>query len=115
MIDKAYRLTMKAIGGKELTDDEAKYLRERNAKYELVRYVYMEKMKHEGSGLTDFHFTPGDSFVDTPIIDIVNDLMKFNEAIKNGNYEVADFEDLDWNDDPSAHKPPHSGRRKTTL
>ena len=115
MIDKALTIAMKAMSGRELADDEAKYLRERNAKYELIRYVYMEKMKHEGSGLTNFHFTPGDSFVDTPIIDIVNDLMKFNEAIKNGNYEVADLEDLDWNDDPSAHKPPHSGRQKTTL
>jgi hypothetical protein len=40
----------------------------------------------------------------------VNDLMKFNEAIKNGNYEAVDFEDLDWE-----HNPPHSGKEKTTL
>lgn len=110
MFDKAFELTMKALGGKELTADEQKYVRERNAKYELVRYVYMEKMKHEGSGLTDFHFTPGDSFVDTPIIDIVNGLLKLNEAIKNGDYEVADFGDSN-----RKHKPPHSGRQKTTL
>ena len=110
MFDKALTIAMKAMSGKELADDETTYLRERNAKYELVRYVYMEKMKHEGSGLTDFHFTPGDNFVDTPIIDIVNDLMKFNEAIKNGNYKVADFEDLDWRDNP-----PRSGKEKTTL
>jgi hypothetical protein len=84
---------MKALGGEELTDDEKKYVRERNAKYELVRYVYMEKMKHDGLGLTNFQFTPGDSFMDTPIIDIVNDLLKINEVIKNGNYEVVDFDD----------------------
>ena len=89
MIDKAFELTMKSLTSEGLTDDEKKYMRERNAKYELVRYVYMEKMKHEGSGLTNFQFSPGDSFMDTPIIDIVNDLMKFNEAIKNGNYEVV--------------------------
>ena len=110
MFDKALELTMKAFSGEQLTDDESKYLRARNAKYEFVRYVYIEKMKHEGSELKQFHFTPGNSFVDTPIIDIVNDLMKFNEAIKNGNYEVADFEDLDWRDNP-----PHSGKEKTTL
>lgn len=115
MFDKAFELTMKALGGKELTADEQKYVRERNAKYELVRYVYMEKMKHEGSGLTDFHFTPGDSFMDTPIIDIVNSLLQLNKDIKSGKVTPLDFSDLDWNDDPSAHKPPHSGRQKTTL
>jgi hypothetical protein len=105
VIDKAFELTMKSLTSEGLTDDEAKYLRERNAKYELVRYVYMEKMKHEGSELVNFQFYPGESFVDTPIIDIVNDLMKFNEAIKNGNYEAVDWE----------HNPPHSGKEKTTL
>ena len=113
MFDKAFELTMKAMSGKELTDDEAKYLRERNAKYELVRYVYMEKMKHEGSGLTDFHFTAGDSFMDVPIIDIVNELLKVlkvMQSLKDGDYEEYDFEDLKWE-----HNPPHSGKEKTTL
>jgi hypothetical protein len=108
MIDKAYELAMKAIAGKELTDDEAKYLRLRNAKYEIVRYVYMEKMEHEGSKLTDFHFTPGDSFVDTPIIDIVNGLLKINENVKDGKVTPLDFGD-------ALHNPPHSGKEKTTL
>ena len=93
MLDKAYELTMKSVSGEELTDDEKKYLRERNAKYELVRYVYMEKMKHDGSGVTQFHFTPGESFMETPIVDIVNGLLKVNESIKNGDYEVVDFGD----------------------
>ena len=110
MLDKAFELTMKSFSGEELTNDEKKYLHQRNAKYELVRYVYMEKMKHEGSGLTNFQFTPGDSFMDTPIIDMVNDLLKFNEAIKNGDYEVADFGDSNWK-----HNPPHTGKEKTAL
>ena len=98
---------MKSISGEELTDDEKKYMRERNAKYELVRYVYMEKMKHEGSEITQFHFTPGESFIDTPIIDIVNVLMKINEAIKNGDYEIASWDDVDG--------PPYTGREKIEL
>ena len=110
MITTAYVLAINAIGGKKLTDDEAKYLRLRNAKYEIVRYVYMEKMEHEGSKLTDFHFTPGDSFVDTPIIDIVNSLLKINENIKDGKVTPLDFGDLNWRDNP-----PHSGKEKTTL
>jgi hypothetical protein len=109
-MDKAFELTMKAFSGEELTDDEKRYLRERNAKYELVRYVYMEKMKHDGSGLTQFHFTPGDNFIDTPVIDIVNGLLKVNESIKNGDYEVLDFGDSNWK-----HNPPHSGKEKTEL
>jgi len=110
MLDKAYELTMKSVSGEELTDDEKKYLRERNAKYELVRYVYMEKMKHDGSGVTQFHFTPGESFMETPIVDIVNGLLKVNESIKNGDYEVVDFGDSN-----RKHNPPHTGREKTTL
>jgi hypothetical protein len=110
MLDKAYELTMKMFSGEQLTDDESKYLRARNAKYEFVRYVYMEKMKHDGSGLTNFQFTPGESFMDTPIIDIVNDLLKINEAIKNGDGKVYNFGDLRWKDNP-----PHSGKEKTTL
>lgn len=110
MFDKAFILTMKAMSGKELTEDEKNYVRLRNAKYELVRYVYMEKMKHKGSKLTDFHFTPGDSFVDTPIIDIVNSLLKINENIKDGKVTPLDFGDLNWIDNP-----PHSSKEKTTL
>ena len=110
MFDKALTIAMKAMSGKELADDEAKYLRERNAKYELVRYVYMEKMKHEGSSLINFQFTAGDSFMDVPIIDIVNDLLKFNKAIEDGKVTPLDFGDLNWRDNP-----PHSGKEKTTL
>jgi hypothetical protein len=94
MIDKAFELTMKSISGEELTDDEKKYMRERNAKYELVRYVYMEKMKHEGSSVTQFHFTPGDNFMETPIFDIVSGLLKVVQGIKDGNIESCDFRDL---------------------
>jgi hypothetical protein len=94
MIDKAFELTMKSISGEELTDDEKKYMRERNAKYELVRYVYMEKMKHEGSSVTQFHFTPGDNFMETPIFDIVSGLLKVMQGIKDGNIEPCDFRDL---------------------
>jgi len=95
MLDRAFELTMKSISGEELADDEKKYMRERNAKYELVRYVYMEKMKHEGSVVTQFHFTPGESFMETPVLDIVNDLMKINESIKNGDFEIVDWDEVD--------------------
>ncbi len=110
MIDKAFELTMRSLSGEELTDDEKKYVQERNAKYELVRYVYMEKMKHDGLDLQNFQFSPGESFMETPIVDIVNELLKMNEAIKNGDYEVLDFGDSSW-----VHNPPKTGREKTKL
>jgi len=91
MIDKAFELTMKALGGEEITDDEKLYLQKRNAKYELVRYIYMEKMEHENTGLVNFQFTPGENFVETPIIDIVNAFMEIHEKTKNGDYETLDF------------------------
>ena len=110
MLDKAFELTMKSISGEELTDDEKKYVRERNAKYELIRHVYIEKMRHDGHDLQNFHFTPGDGFMETPIFDIVNSLLKINESIKNGDYEVLDFGDSSW-----VNNPPHTGREKTKL
>ena len=103
-MDKALELTVRSLLSEQLTDDEKKYLHNRNAKYELVRYVYMEKMKHEGSEIKQFHFAPGDNFMDTPIIDIVNDLLKINEAIKNGKVKPLNFGDLSL----VKHNQPHT-------
>jgi hypothetical protein len=105
-----YELSAKALVGEKLTDGEKKKLRDYNAKYALVRYVYLEKMKHEGSRLTQFHFTPGESFMHTPVVDIVNGLLKINQQIKNGDYEVADFGDSNL-----VGTPPNTGKTKTTL
>lgn len=98
MFDKAFEIGTKILLGEDVTDDERKYWHNRNAKYEIVRYIYVEKMNHEKAGLVDFHFTPGESFDDMPIIDIVNGLLKMNEAIKNGDYEVLSFGDSHWVD-----------------
>ena len=84
---------------------------DRTAKYELVRYVYIEKMRHDGIELQNFHFTPGESFMDTPIIDIVNGLLKVNKAIKNGDYEVLDFGDSSL----VKFNPPHTGKEKNNA
>lgn len=110
MFGKAHDLTMKVMLGEEITEDERKYLHERDAKYKIVRHIYMEKMNHDKLGLKDFQFTPGDAFDDTPIIDIVNDLLKINLAIKEGRSRPLDFGDSRWKS-----IPPHSGREKTTL
>lgn len=108
---KDLELFMKSLSDEGLTEDEAKYMRERNIKYEMVRYVYMEKMKHEGSEMIGFQFSPGDNFMETPIIDIVNGLLKVMQEIKDGNVKPLNFGDLSL----VKHNPPHSGREKTTL
>ena len=110
MFDKAFDLTTKALLGEELTDEEKLYLQKRNAKYKLAQYVYMEKMNHDNAGLTKFEFTPGDAFDDTPIIDVVNGLLKINQDIKDGKYTPHDFGDGSW-----VSNPPKIGKEKTKL
>lgn len=110
-------LSMKAIVGEELTEDEKRRLAKRNTKYELVRYLYMEKKNSEadpnGPQLTNFQFSPGDGFEDMPTIDVVNSLLSWDEAIKNGDIEVTslsleDFERRESN-------PPVTGKKKRKL
>lgn len=101
----AYILTARLFKGEELTPDEKAFLRKRNAKYETVRYLYLEKMK--GAGLTDFHFTPGDDFINTPTIDIVNALLD----MRNAPSTPLDFGDLSW----KKAGPPETGRKKSKL
>jgi len=43
--------------------------------------------------LTNFQFTPGDKFAETPTIDILNDLLKLNETIKRGEFTEIKFQD----------------------
>ena len=107
---KAFDLTMKALMGEQLTDEEKLYLQKRDAKYKLVQYVYMEKMNHDGAGLTQFEFTPGESFMDTPIVDIVNGLLKLDQDIKDGKYTPQVFGDSN-----RMSNPPKTGRVKTNL
>lgn len=105
-----YELAIKSLVGEELTNEEKLRLQRRNAKYELVRFLYIEKMKE--TGLKDFHFTPGDSFEDTPTIDIVNSLIAISEELKNAT--PLDFGDSHWVDNKYG-QPPNTGRVKTAL
>ena len=72
------------------------------AKYALVRHLVLEKSPK----LTNFHFTPGEKFMETPTIDIVNECLK-----------VFDGKPFRFNDgkslDPS--NPPVTGQEKQKL
>lgn len=87
-------LFAKAMAGETLSEDESKQLRAHDIRYSLVRFLYMEKMQAEGVQLKDFHFTSGDNFAKTPILDIVNSLVEVHNEVKNGNYKPYDFGDL---------------------
>lgn len=77
--------------GDELTEEEKKYVHTYNTKYKLVQYLYLEKMNHgkDSMKLTNFHFTPGDKFVEMPIIDTVNALL---------NIDLSKAEKMDFGD-----------------
>jgi hypothetical protein len=49
--------------------------------------------------------------METPIIDIVNGLLKVLENIKNGDYDVVDFGDSSL----VKSNPPDTGKEKTEL
>jgi hypothetical protein len=95
MLDKMFELFTKTMLGEHLTDEEQLYAHRYNAHYVLVRYVYMEKINasNPGSQLMDFHMTPGVGFLDTPVFDLVESLLKINEMVKSGVVQRLDFGD----------------------
>ena len=114
-----YELSAKAMVGESLTDEEKKTLAEYNAKYKIVRHIVMEKRKHQGFDLVDFQFTPGDEFMKTPIIDVVNSIIESFSAPT----QPLDFGDgtFIFDDDgiPIPRgvygNPPHTGKVKRVL
>jgi hypothetical protein len=91
-MDKAFEITTDLLMGKDVSDEDKLWLQKRNAKYEIVRVLYMEKMKADGMELKNFQFTPSDKFAETPTIDILNDLLKFSEAIKRGEFTEMEID-----------------------
>lgn len=82
-MDQSLELTLKALSGEHLTDEEKLFLRAKNIKYELVRALVMEKLKAEGKQLVNLHFSPGPEFYSLPTLDMATELINFCEASKN--------------------------------
>lgn len=79
IFDKAFDITAKSLSGEEISDEDKKYLAERNRKYELVRYLVIEHNRYKGkAGLKDFHFSPGESFDETSALDIANAIVNID-------------------------------------
>lgn len=103
---KAYELGLRAfLGDETLTKEELDSIKERNARYELVRFLVTEKLNHGAPKYKtmNFHFTPGSKFMETPIVDIVNSIV---------NIKVSP-EDLVFGD--SKRGAPFTGLEKRSI
>ena len=83
------------VSGEEIPEEEKLKIRARNVKYELVRYLVMEKgMNVNGVNfqLKNFHFTPGHDFMEIPTIDIVNSILNI-DIDDSGIVDPPDLED----------------------
>ena len=102
-------LGLRAILGEDLTAEETHALREYDLKYQIVRYVYMDKMKTDGCPMSDFHFSPGDKFMETSVYDMVKTIVDMNEELRNAK-------PLSFGDSKNpVHNPPTTGKEKVDL
>lgn len=107
---KAFEITTKIMVGEDVTDEEKSYARNYNAKYSIVRHLVMEKLGTDKSKeLKNFHFTPGEDFMTTPTIDVINSIVKMFSELKNAT--PMTFGDSSWVDRDKCHKP-LTGRAK---
>lgn len=109
-LERANIAAKQFLGKEPLTDDEQKFSKEYDLRYELVCFLYKEKMKSKGKELKQFSFTPGDKFVETPIYDVVHALLDVDRQTEAGNYEVMDFGDEKW-----VSNPPRTDKKKKSL
>ena len=109
------------VAEEELTEEEKKKLREYDIKYKLVRFLVMEKRNQVNGDkkLKDFQFTPGDKFLETPTIDIVNSIIEsFSLPARPLDFGDGTFE-FDENGIPLrkrfADNPPRTGIQKKSI
>lgn len=79
MIDRALELTTKLVLGEYLSEEDKEYLRNRNTKYELVRYLVIEHSRLSNKpDLANFRFTPGDNFDNQSTLDVANAIINID-------------------------------------
>lgn len=114
---KAFEITTKMMVGEDVTEDEKSYARNYNAKYSIVRHLVMEKLATDKSKETkNFHFTPGDEFMTTPTIDVINSIIKMFSELHNATpLDFGDGSPLVRSDKNKYGNPPNTGMSKTKL
>lgn len=94
-MNKSFDLSVKSLLGEALSDEEREYLKEYNLRYALVRFLYTEarnKSRKEGQAeLIDFHFTPGESFMEMSIYNIVKALLESDFESKSKPLNLSDL------------------------
>jgi hypothetical protein len=100
-----FTVTTKLLMNEPITDEELEFYRNYCEKYTLVCKIVMEELNKDSSKSTsNFRFTPGEDFMKTPTVDVVNSILKMFSGFLEKN-------------DPS--KPfgesPQSGRLKKSL
>lgn len=94
MIRNICDINIKKLIGEELTEDEVTHLKNYNSSYELVRFLVVQKLQAKGAKMQNFHFTPGESFLDTPIIDTVNGIIDILDKTDRGEIKPISVTDL---------------------
>lgn len=108
---KAFEITTKILVGEDVTEEEKSYARNYNAKYSIVRHLVMEKLATDKTkDLKNFHFTPGQDFMTTPTVDVINSLLGVFTDIENARPEPLNF-----NDASVQSNPPTTGMPKRNL
>lgn len=107
---------LKLLSGEKITEAECEMMRARKFKYEMVRILYLEKRNHNPNGpeLTNFQFFPGNDFENTPIIDVVNELLKFDDDIESGKIVPVPMDLSDYNMKKTSN-PPFTGVEKRDI
>lgn len=99
--ERIFDIATKALVGDEISEEDSKFLRERNARYKMVQFLYLEKVNHNNredkSKVIDFQFTPRSEWMKMPILDIVNELVELDRKIQSGEIkpQPLDFGDFD--------------------
>lgn len=89
---KHYETAMKILLGEKVSTEDLKAFRMHEAKYQIVRELYLEHQRINGKELSNFHFTPGDNFDEISTYEILKTLIEMDlskaKEIKFGDYNM---------------------------
>lgn len=81
---KELEISLKMLVGEDVSDEEKAYFKAYELKYAIVRQLVMEKLAEDKKKkLMNFHFTPGENFMTTPTIDVINTIIETFSSLEN--------------------------------
>lgn len=93
---KVADIAVRGLMDKDVSDDDKQFLREYEVRYALVKFLYKEKYNqlYPDQKLINFSFTPGDGFMETPIVDLVESLLEIKRKTDSGQYKPIPLSNL---------------------